>query len=472
MDFALLTESEQRFRALFENNPDVMLFQNRESIILDANPTFLSLIHAEKSEVVGRSFSEFLPPELRSLFARKLAEAFEGQKVQFDVEVQFIGADAPLSLSATKVPLRVDGRITGVHLIARDVTELFASHRIIREQAQRLNTVFESITDAFFVLDHDLRFTYVNGEVERLLGVSRTSVIDVPIGTVVGEDSEFRQRLAQALESGQAAHFEAFFEKGGRWLEVKAFPSGTQMSVYFADISDKVRSQEEMYRQHKDLQQFTYIVSHNLRAPLANALGLVDLLGSVPANSPDYTLALDNLKTSVQQLDVVLRDMNTILSIRDQQGIAEPEMVPLADVVNQAALNLREPLQQHKGELRVNIPAELRVRANRAYLYSIFFNLLSNSMKYRAEGRPLRVDVTAKASPDGGTDIVVADNGSGFDMEKAGNDVFRLYKRFHTAQPGRGIGLYLVKTHVEAMSGTITVTSSVGVGTQFHLHLP
>ena len=472
MELAQLIESEQRCRSLFENNPDVMLFQNQEGVILDANHSFLALIHAEKADVTGRPFNEFLPLELRSLFAGKLAEAFEGHKVKFDAEVHFVGADEPRMMSCTKVPLLVDSHVVGVHLVARDVTELFTSHRIIEKQAYRLNTVFESITDAFFLLDRDLRFTYANSEVEHLLGVKRNDVIGASLGAVLGEDSEFQQRLHEALATSKAARFEAFYGQTSRWLEVKAFPSEDQLSVYFADITDKVRSQEEMCRQHKDLQQFTYIVSHNLRAPLANALGLVDLLGSVPFDSSDYYAALANLRTSVLQLDVVLRDMNTILSIRDQQDVSQPEMVSLADVVQQASNNLQEPLQQQAGEMVINIAPELRVHGNRAYLYSIFFNLLSNAMKYRSPARPLRVDVTVTPRAQGGLDLVVADNGLGFDLEQAGADVFRLYKRFHTDKPGRGIGLYLVKNHVEAMGGTIQVVSNVDVGTCFSIYLP
>jgi signal transduction histidine kinase len=113
------------------------------------------------------------------------------------------------------------------------------------------------------------------------------------------------------------------------------------------------------------------------------------------------------------------------------------------------------------------LPATLQVRGNRAYLYSIFFNLLSNSVKYRAEGGPLRIAATARTAPDS-VGIAVTDNGSGFDLGRAGADVFRLYKRFHSS--GRSMGLYLVKAHVEAMSGAVSVYSAVDEGPRFTIH--
>jgi signal transduction histidine kinase len=236
-------------------------------------------------------------------------------------------------------------------------------------------------------------------------------------------------------------------------------------------VTEKVKAHEELYRQNKDLQQFTYIVSHNLRAPLANAMGLVDLLGTLDKDSPVFAATLENLRTSTQQLDAVLRDMNTILSIRDKQELEPSERVALADVVQQARLSLDEQLTQCGGTVDLDVPADLHVMGHRAYLYSIFYNLLSNAVKYRAAGRALRVRVSAAAEPNQGVRVVVEDNGSGFDTAKAGPDVFRLYKRFHTTQPGRGMGLYLVKTHVETMGGQIEVSSTVNVGTQFVMHL-
>ncbi|SFQ76836.1 PAS domain-containing sensor histidine kinase [Hymenobacter arizonensis] len=472
-DIFQLKESEQRFRALFENNPDLVLFQDRESVIIDANPAYLDVLEKSREEVVGRSFSEFLPPHLRGLFAQKLREAFEGHKVNFDVEVQFEGTNRAFVFAVTKVPLVVEGVITGVHAVMRDMTETHASHQVIREQAHKLSTIFESITDAFFLLDSQWRYTFVNSDVERLLGMKREDLLGRTMQEVFPEEQHgvFQERFQHAFQTKQAVHFQAYFERMKLWLEVKAFPSLEGLSVYFSDVTDKVRSQEELYRQNQDLQQFTYIVSHNLRAPLANALGLVDLLGSIDKHSPDYDEALHNLKASTLQLDTVLRDMNTILSIRDKQDVNEPERVPLVDVVQQARLNLEEALAQCHAEVILNIPPDLHVLGNRAYLYSIFFNLFSNSVKYRSEKRPLQITVTATGRPSQGVRVLFADNGSGFDTDKAGPDIFRLYKRFHTAQAGRGMGLYLVKTHVETMGGKIDVSSTVDQGTQFILNL-
>ncbi|OWP64162.1 hypothetical protein CDA63_05390 [Hymenobacter amundsenii] len=240
------------------------------------------------------------------------------------------------------------------------------------------------------------------------------------------------------------------------------------------DISERRAAQERqrllgerLSRQNADLQQFTYIVSHNLRAPLANALGFAQLLERAAPGSDIFNNSLQNLHTSLRQLDGVLTDVNTILSVRDQQEGYRPELVPLATVCAEALQGVKQLLESCGGQVHVAIADELRLPGRRAYFHSIFHNLLSNAIKYRADDRPLRVDIEATTDAAQFTTITVRDNGRGFDLATAGDNVFQLYRRFHPDQDGRGIGLFLVKAHVESMGGRVSVESQEGVGTQF-----
>lgn len=469
---ALFALDEQRFRSLFDNNPDLVLFQNATGTILDANQAFLAHIDKPKAQVLNRPLANFLPSEKRALFQQKLDEAFQGHTVRFDTDVQFDSLP-PRQFNVTQVPLINEGEVTGIHAVFRDITDVTAAHLLIQQQAQKLNTVFESITDAFFLVDQNWRLTYLNSEMERLLNVQRTHIIGQGLWDVFPDEAHgvFYQHYMQAMQTRQAVHFEGFFERLQMWFDVKAFPSEEGLSVYFSDVTDRVKAHEELYRQNNDLQQFTYIVSHNFRAPLANIMGLVDLLASLKPDSEDFQVTRQHLQLNAHQLDAVLQDMNTILTVRDNRNMVAPEQVLLLDVMEQACRTLEVPLAQAGGSLRLAVPPALCVRGNRAYLYSIFFNLLSNSIKYRAEARPLQVEVEAVVSSEHDIVVTFTDNGSGFDLQKAGSDVFKLYKRFHSQHAGRGMGLYLVKTHVEAMGGRIAVSSHEDVGTRFTIHL-
>ncbi|QHJ06876.1 PAS domain S-box protein [Hymenobacter busanensis] len=228
------------------------------------------------------------------------------------------------------------------------------------------------------------------------------------------------------------------------------------------------RMAQELFAQNADLQQFTYIVSHNLRAPLANARGYAQLLTRLPTDSEAFATSLGHMQTSLEQLDIVLNDINDILSIRDKPA-GRQEKVHLSSVCEQVRQNLAETLSASGGTLTCTIPPDLSVVGNRAYFHSIFYNLLANAIQYRSAERPLHIEVEGGCAADGNKVVTVADNGSGFDLDKAGADVFQLYKRFHTTPKGRGIGLFLVKSHVEAMGGRIEVSSRVGEGTRFTL---
>jgi signal transduction histidine kinase len=107
----------------------------------------------------------------------------------------------------------------------------------------------------------------------------------------------------------------------------------------------------------------------------------------------------------------------------------------------------------------------------KSYLYSIFYNLTSNSIKYRrADVQPILTIESHKLKNK--IEFVFKDNGKGIDLHKNGDHIFGLYKRFDTTTEGKGMGLFMVKTQVQALGGTIKIKSKLGEGTEFILRFP
>ena len=374
----------------------------------------------------------------------------------------------------------------GLSIFFTDVTARVAAEK----QLRLLALVARSTDNGVVITDAAGRTEWANDAFTRHTGYALAEVLGQRLDVLLqGPDTDpaavrrIGERLAaQAPFSVTVLGRKKSGEK--RWLAMDVTPARdgaggvTQFVAVYRDVTfrkeveaSQAKMTQDLYRHNRDLQQFTYVISHNLRAPLANALGLATVLAKVDKAGAVFAATLGHLRRSMAQADAVLRDLNLVLSIRDKEHTGRQESVPLARVCAQALRDLDEPLQQCGGRVALAVDEGLAVLGERAYLYSIFYNLLSNAIKYRAPARPLRVDIACTRAPGGGARVRFTDNGSGFDMFKAGSDVFQLYKRFHTNQRGRGIGLFLVKTHVEALGGKIEVASEVDFGTRFTIQL-
>lgn len=361
----------------------------------------------------------------------------------------------------------------------------------LAEREHQLSVIFNTIADVTFVLSVEeggrYRFVFVNSAFEKTTGLPIEQVVGQYVRQVIPEPS-----LSLVLTK---YHEAVSTQKTVVWLETSDYPTGRvtgevsimpvcdvaghcyQLVGVVHDLTKEKHAEqqqllltERLMQQNSDLQQFAYIISHNLRAPLANALGFSDLLTRVDKGSAIFTTAMQHLHTSLQQLDQVMTDVNDILSLRDTKAGYRPEPVAVAAVCQQALLGLQQSLRDCGGHLHNALPEDLRVPGSRAYFHSIFHNLIANAIKYRSDARPLQIDIGAVQAPDSTLTITVRDNGSGFDQENAQTTVFQLYRRFHTGKSGRGIGLFLVKAHVEAMGGQISVRSRVNEGTEFTLN--
>ncbi len=226
---------------------------------------------------------------------------------------------------------------------------------------------------------------------------------------------------------------------------------------------------EDLTAHNKSLEDFGYIISHNLRAPIANIIGLIHIYDHQHAQSDTNRKILEGLAQSAQRLDNVVQDLNDILSLQ-RNSENQKQKVLLSQTIREVEDMLLLQVEQTNAlidyELEIN-----EIFTFKSLFFSVIQNLLSNALKYRHPERSPMIHI--KSFKKGSKIIIeVKDNGVGIDLARTHDKLFKLYKRFHSHVEGKGIGLYLVKKHIEEMNGTIQVKSELTQGTTFIITLP
>ncbi len=231
---------------------------------------------------------------------------------------------------------------------------------------------------------------------------------------------------------------------------------------------------DDVIQRNKDLQQFTYIVSHNLRAPVANIMGISNLLNITATdaciNGKENNELLKGLSVSVNKLDGIILDLNDILNIRNP-GFEKKEKILFSSLVGDITSSISHIIQKEKVVINCDFSAVEYIFTLKSYIYSIFYNLILNSIKYRRPNLSPSIEIKSyKCNKN--IQLKFSDNGKGFDLKKNRQDIFGLYKRFDTTVEGKGIGLFMVKTQIETLGGSITLESGVNAGTEFIIQFP
>jgi signal transduction histidine kinase len=229
------------------------------------------------------------------------------------------------------------------------------------------------------------------------------------------------------------------------------------------------RRTKELLEYNQQLEQFAFIASHNLRAPVATLLGLGQLLDVKELSEEDRKLISANMITSARELDRVVRDLSTILEMR-KSSHELLSRVNLDEEISLIRVSLERELTETNSRLETDFAEVPEIQTVRPLMDSILMNLISNAVKYRHPDRVPKITVRSRREG-GEVCLSVRDNGVGMDLDSYGDKLFTLYGRFHSHVDGKGLGLYLVKTHVQAMGGRIEVESEPGKGTAFSVFL-
>lgn len=267
-------------------------------------------------------------------------------------------------------------------------------------------------------------------------------------------------------------------------LEIKGKPvpyQGKMMRVTeFRDITERIKTAESIKEQNTRLQaiaenlrfknqqldEFTQIVSHNLRAPAGNIVSLSDFLAA--EQKPDEReKILSLLKHSGSSILTTLTELNEVLKIKQTKNIEKQNLL-FDDVYQRVCQMLNAQISAMRATMQADFAQAPIILYPHIYLESILLNLISNALKYSDPMRPLHINCRTYVI-DNRICLDVADSGLGINLERYGHQIFKMRKTFHHHPESRGIGLFMVKNQIEAMGGKITVESREGQGSVFRV---
>ena len=484
-----IKESNERYDIVAKATSDTIWDWKIEDDSIIWNKGIYGVFGYQKEDVGSTSkwWFDRIHPEDSLKMSVKLYSFLEQKTEKWQDEYRFQCADGSykyvfdrgfLVKDTNGKPLRMIGAI-------QDVTKQ-------KEEEQRLRlleTVITQSKDAVMITDIDTsknvipNIIFVNSAFTDITGYPADEVIGKSPEILFGKKSDFLEfdKLRTAVQEYKECFVETIsYKKSGEefWINFSMIPVtdkegehshwiSIQRDVTVEKEREKEREQliRELTQNNKDLKQFSYITSHNLRAPLSNLTGLLNLIEDIPIEDSELKEIINGFSKSTHLLNETINDLVKVIIIKDNPSI-QKEKLFIKDVFENVFNQLSFLISSNKPILKIDLEVETIFDINKSYLESIFLNLLTNAINYREPSRQLRITIATKVE-DNNLIMTFKDNGIGIDLEKNNDKIFGLYQRFHNYPESKGLGLYLVKSQVESMGGTISVDSNVGKGTTF-----
>ncbi|MCV9933405.1 PAS domain-containing protein [Flavobacterium sp. LS1R47] len=445
-----------------------------------------------KPEEVGDSsrwWFDKIHPEDSIRMSVKLYSFIEQKTEKWQDQYRFRCADATYKYVLHRSFLLKDenGRATRMIGAIQDITKQ-------KEEEQRLKlleTVITQSRDSILITEADShdgkipQIVYVNPSFSKMSGYQSEEIVGKSPNIFKGpkSDSSELRKLIKAIKNKEECSIETISytknkeEYWVRYSMIPIFNSENEVSHWISIQRDTTEEKKlekekehlirELTQNNKDLKQFSYITSHNLRSPLSNLTGLLNLIEDIPIENEELKEILNGFNKSTHLLNETINDLVKVIIIKDNPSIQKEEVL-LNEVFENVFNQLNFQIELHKPIIKLNFEKVTVLNINKAYLESILLNLLTNSIKYRSKDRKLKITISANQTEDS-IILTFKDNGIGIDLERNRDKVFGLYQRFHNYPDSKGLGLYLVKSQVETMGGTISIDSEVDKGTSFTL---
>lgn len=482
-----LRESEEKFRLLAENIPGVVF------ILRNDEDNSLIYANAEIEHISGYSAQEFysgatslasLIHESDKQYIFNLRERSLEDKTSYHAEYRIRHRQGHWGW-VSETGIAISGQEKVLQGFMADITRRKESEDELRRMADENSRIFNNSITMTALATFDGYFKRLNPAWERTLGWSRDEMITRPFTSFLHPDDVSRtEEIMRVIRTGHTVTMSEirYRCKDGsyRWLLWSYSPDLGRKIIYATaiDITSRKKSEEEVLlskrnlevaafeleEQNRQLDEFAHIISHNLRAPVANIKALLNFLNDGSQIS-DYQLIFEKIRNVTHNIAETMNELLETIKIKKNQEIERVE-IRFKDTLAKVVQSLEGELIESGATVTYNFNNAPKIYYSKPYLESILQNLISNAVKYRSPNRIPEIFVSTDLAKSG-IELRVQDNGLGIDLEKFGKKLFGLHKTFHGNEEAKGVGLFLTKTQIETLGGTIIAESQVDKGTTF-----
>ncbi|HBU79619.1 MAG TPA: PAS domain-containing sensor histidine kinase [Muricauda sp.] len=343
----------------------------------------------------------------------------------------------------------------------------------------KLDPFFHESLDSLCITDYEGNFIKVNPAFQQLLGYSWEEIYSTKAMEFIhpSDRNYTSMQKSRLLDRTPLVNFEnRYLKKSGEpvWLNWTSFVLPENQLIYSSARNVTLRKKIERDRKsnirrlsmaNQKLKRLNYATIHDLRSPLNNIMSLVNLIDLRMINDVETKEIIELIKESSTGLKLSLDSSLESFKIRDMDQ-KKLEQVDFLEILQKVQNSISNLISESQTEFLIDFTEVPNIRFKSNYLESIFLNLITNSIKYAQ--KDLRPIISIHTNlQEGVKTLTYSDNGSGFDMEKVADRIFKLNERFHKNKDSKGVGLYLVHNQVSDLGGTIEVESKVNEGTVF-----
>ncbi|MDB5232253.1 MAG: pdhS [Chitinophagaceae bacterium] len=390
-----------------------------------------------------------------------------------------------IDVSIRSYPVTINGR-TARLVSAMNITE----KKLREQQLNLLESIIRNMVDGIMITKIEGRgkrvIRYINPAYEKMSGYTAAELMGKPPGILHGAytDKYELERLNLCISSGEPYFGELLnYNKEGKafWLHFNLLPVKNNKGKVSHVISiardvTAIKKNEEikqalakdLLRTTQDIKQFSFITSHNFRAPLTNMLALIELINQKDLDEGNKRL-VNLLKHSAHHLNDIINDLIKILILKET-GRVEKTLVNLEEVFERTKRKYKIQLDAIDAVVEIDFK-EHWIRFHAGYLSSIFEHLFSNAIKFRRPDVPLVIKASSEKK-EGLIKLSFGDNGKGLNPKVIRERLFGLYQHFHIEEEGKGLGLFTVKSLVEGIGASIHAEGNINEGLHFIIEIP